>query len=406
MTLQALFREAITALRLNLLRSALTAIGVIIGVGSLVVMSAAGSGANKMIERQIADQGTDVLIIRAVKVENALRRGAAIVLTDQDMRAVKELVPNVQFISREVYSNVTLVSGNASWITEYWGVDASYADVFNVKLSQGRFFDEGEVRSGAKVIVLGATVSKKLFGNQSPLDQTLRMAGVPVRVIGVRAKRGSVGGRDEDNFIILPITTARAHLPNAEMSNPRQLSLFELKVASGADREEVKRNVLALLRERKHLRGDQEDKLDIIDMTQFIQMLNTTQSALTWLLSVTAAISLLVGGIGIMNIMLVSVTERTQEIGLRIAIGARKRDILHQFLAEAVTLCVLAGLVGVGLGVAGGAIFARASDWPLIIPPLSIVAAFVVSVGVGVLFGYLPARRAAAMNPIEALKRE
>lgn len=406
MTLQALFREAITALRLNLLRSALTAIGVIIGVGSLVVMSAAGSGANKMIERQIADQGTDVLIIRAVKVENALRRGAAIVLTDQDMRAVKELVPNVQFISREVYSNVTLVSGNASWITEYWGVDASYADVFNVKLSQGRFFDEGEVRSGAKVIVLGATVAKKLFGNQSPLDQTLRMGGVPVRVIGVRAKRGSVGGRDEDNFIILPITTARAHLPNAEMSNPRQLSLFELKVASGADREEVKRDVLALLRERKHLRGDQEDKLDIIDMTQFIQMLNTTQSALTWLLSVTAAISLLVGGIGIMNIMLVSVTERTQEIGLRIAIGARKRDILHQFLAEAVTLCVLAGLVGVGLGVAGGGIFARASDWPLIIPPLSIVAAFVVSVGVGVLFGYLPARRAAAMNPIEALKRE
>ncbi|MFO1103029.1 MAG: ABC transporter permease [Methylocystis sp.] len=406
MTLQALFREAITALRLNLLRSALTAIGVIIGVGSLVVMSAAGSGANKMIERQIADQGTDVLIIRAVKIENALRRGAAIVLTDQDMRAVKELVPNVQFISREVYSNVTLVSGNASWITEYWGVDASYADVFNVKLSQGRFFDEGEVRSGAKLIVLGATVAKKLFGNQSPLDQTLRMGGVPVRVIGVRAKRGSVGGRDEDNFIILPITTARAHLPNAEMSNPRQLSLFELKVASGADREEVKRDVLALLRERKHLRGVQEDKLDIIDMTQFIQMLNTTQSALTWLLSVTAAISLLVGGIGIMNIMLVSVTERTQEIGLRIAIGARKRDILHQFLAEAVTLCVLAGLVGVGLGVAGGAIFARASDWPLIIPPLSIVAAFAVSVGVGVLFGYLPARRAAAMNPIEALKRE
>lgn len=406
MTLQALFREAITALRLNLLRSALTAIGVIIGAGSLVVMSAAGSGANKMIERQIADQGTDVLIIRAVKVENALRRGAAIVLTDQDMRAVKELVPNVQFISREVYSNVTLVSGNTSWITEYWGVDASYADVFNVKLSQGRFFDEGEVRSGAKVIVLGATVARKLFGNQSPLDQTLRMGGVPVRVIGVRAKRGSVGGRDEDNFIILPITTARAHLPNAEMSNPRQLSLFELKVASGADREEVKQDVLALLRERKHLRGDQEDKLDITDMTQYIQMLNTTQSALTGLLSVTAAISLLVGGIGIMNIMLVSVTERTQEIGLRIAIGARKRDILHQFLAEAVTLCVLAGLIGVGFGVAGGAIFARASDWPLIIPPLSIAAAFVVSVGVGVLFGYLPARRAAAMNPIEALKRE
>jgi len=406
MTPENLLREATTALRLNLLRSALTAIGVIVGVGSLVVMSAASAGANRLIERQIADRGTDVLIVHAVKVENALRRGAAVVLTDQDVKAIQELVPDVEFISREIYSKVTLIYGNTSWITEYWGVDASYAEVFNVKLSEGRFFDDAEVRSGAKVVVLGATVARKLFGTASALDQTLRMGGTPVRVIGVRAKRGSVGGRDADNFIILPIVTARAHLPNAEMSTPRQLSLIDMKVFPGANRDAVKQAVLALLLERKHLRGAQEDKLDVSDLTQFIQMLNATQSTLTWLLSATAAIALLVGGVGIMNIMLVSVTERTQEIGLRLAIGARKRDILMQFLVEAVTLCVLAGIVGLLLGVAGSAIVARASDWPLIIRPSSIALALLVSVGVGVIFGYLPARRAAAMNPIDALRRE
>lgn len=406
MTFTILLREAMNALRLNLLRSALTAIGVIIGVGGLVVMNAASAGANRMIERQIADQGTDVLIARAVKVENALRRGAAVVLTDQDATAIKETLPNVRFVTREVFSNVTLVSGNTSWITEYWGTDAAYADVFDVKLSEGRFFDEAEVRAGAKVIVLGATVAMKLFGDGSPLDQTVRMGGAPVRVIGVRKKRGAIGGRDGDNFIILPITTARAHLPNAEMSSPRQVSLIDLKVVPGADRDGVKQDMFRLLRERKHLQGEQEDKLEVDDQTQYIQMLNSTQSTLTWLLSATAAISLLVGGVGIMNIMLVSVTERTQEIGLRIAVGARKRDILMQFLAEAVTLCALAGVVGLLLGAAGGAIVARASDWPLIITPTSVALAFMVSVGVGVLFGYVPARRAAGLNPIDALRRE
>lgn len=406
MTLRALLLEAITALRLNKLRSALTAIGVMIGVGSLIVMSAASSGATKLIERQIADQGTDVLLVRAIKMDNALRRGAAVVLTDHDSNAIRESAPNVQFLSREIFSNVTLVSGNTSWITEYWGVDSSYADVFNVKLSKGRFFDDAEVRMGAKVVVLGATVARKLFGDESPLEQTLRMGGAPVRVIGVIEKRGAVGGRDQDNFTIVPITMARAHLPNADMSSPRQLSLIDLKVLPGANREAVKQDVLTILRERKHLRGDLEGKLDVDDMTKIIQTLNATQSTLTWLLSATAAISLVVGGVGIMNIMLVSVTERTQEIGLRLAIGARQRDILFQFLAEAVALCLLAGVIGLVLGVAGSAIVARISEWPLIIRPSSIATAFLVSVGVGVLFGYLPARRAAAMSPIDALKRE
>jgi putative ABC transport system permease protein len=384
----------------------LTAIGVIIGVGSLVVMSAANSGANKLVEGKIADQGADVLIVQATKVENALRRGAAVILTDQDAIAIRELAPNIEYLSREVFSKVTLVTGNASWITEFWGVDASYEKVFGVKLSEGRFFDEAEVRSGAKVIVLGATVARRLFGAESPLDQTVRVGAVPVRVIGVRKKRGSFGGIDEDNFIILPITTARAHIPISEMSSARQLSLIDVRVFPGANRDAVKQAVLALLRQRKHLRGAQEDKLDVIDLTQMIQMLNATQSTLNRLLLATAAILLLVGGVGIMNIMLVSVTERTREIGLRMAIGARRRDILMQFLAEAVTLCLLAGTIGIVIGLAGSVLVARLVDWPLIIPPLGVAGATLVSVGVGIIFGYLPARRAAGMNPIDALRRK
>jgi putative ABC transport system permease protein len=231
------------------------------------------------------------------------------------------------------------------------------------------------------------------------------MGTIPVRIIGVRKKRGSFGGLDEDNNIIVPITTARAHIPNSEMSNARQLSLIDLKVYPGADRAKVKEEILALLRERKHLRGVQEDKLKVEDLTQIIQLLNTTQSTLNWLLLATAAILLLIGGVGIMNIMLVSVTERTREIGLRMAIGARKRDILLQFLAEAVTLCVLAGMIGLAIGLAESVVVARVVDWPLIVSPSSVAMAILVSVGVGVVFGLIPARRAAALSPIDALRR-
>ncbi|ATQ69495.1 MULTISPECIES: ABC transporter permease [Methylosinus] len=406
MTPRTLLREAITALRLNLLRSALTAVGVILGVSGLVVITSANAGADKLIERQIGELGTDTLIAHAVKVENALRRGAAVILTDQDAKAIGQLVAGVRHISREVYSNVTLVLGNSSWITEYWGVDAAYLDVFGVKIAEGRFFDEAEVRTGAKVAVLGATVARKLFGAETPIDRVVRMGDAPIRIIGVRAKRGSVGGQDQDNFIIVPITTARAHLPNSQMTTARQLSLIDMKVAAGADRYMVKKEILELLRERKHLSGAQEDKVEINDPTQFIQMMNTTQSILTGLLGATAAIFLLVGGVGIMNIMLVSVTERTKEIGLRLAIGARKRDILLQFLAEAVTLCLLAGLLGLALGLAASVIVAHVVEWPLVLSSSSLLTAFLVSVGIGVLFGYLPAQRAAAMNPIDALRRE
>ncbi len=406
MTLGGYLDEAITALRLNALRSSLTAIGVIIGVAGIIVLGAAGGGANKMIERQVAALGADALVAAPLKVENTGLHGPVVLLTDEDAAAIVERVPYIQHISREVDGNVTIVAGSASWTPEYWGVDASYANVFNVKTSEGRFFDDDEVRSGAKVIVLGATVAERLFGSDSPVDQIVRMGGVPMLVIGVRLPLGSVGGQDQDNHVMLPITTARSRLPQKEKAAAHQLSLIDMKVASGADRDTVKETILTLLRERKHIRDGEQDRFSVWDPTQFVELMNATQEKLRWLLAATAAISLIVGGVGIMNIMLVSVTERTHEIGLRMATGARKRDILAQFLTEAIVLCLGAGLAGLVLGTAGGYAVAKAAGWPLIVAPQSVGIAVLASAGVGIVFGYLPARRAAALNPIDALRRE
>lgn len=406
MTSSSLLVEAITALRLNVLRSALTAIGVIIGVAGIIVIGAAAKGADTRIEAQLEAMGHNTINVWAVTVENAAHRGPIVVLNDGDASAVKELVPEVAHVSREVYSNVTLVAGNASWTTEYWGVDASYADVYDVKTTEGRFFDENEVRAGARVIVLGATVAKKLFGDEPAVGRTLRMGQVPVQIIGVRSALGFVGGYDYDNFIIVPITTARSRLPLEDRASPYQLNFIDLKVHAGTDRKTIKEKILALLRERKHLAGGREDMFGVWDSTERVELMNATHATLSWLLVATTVISLVVGGVGIMNIMLVSVAERTREIGLRMAIGARERDILAQFLAEAIVLCLSAGTIGLGLGIAGAYLVALASGWPLIVTSQSIAIALAASAGVGVAFGYLPARRAARLDPIDALRHD
>ncbi len=406
MTPCTLLSEAITTLRLNAVRSALTSIGIMIGVAGVIVLGAAGSGANARIQQLIKASGADALVVAAVKVANAGERRVVVLLTDDDAKAIADKVPDIRSVSREVDSNVTLVAGNASWTTQYWGVDASYADVYDVKISDGRFFDESEVREGARVLVLGATTAEKLFGDEPAVGATVRMGTVPMRVIGVRARRGFVGGQDRDNHVIVPITTARSRLPKAQAADPRALDFIDTKVHPGADRKAVKEAILALLCERKHILDTYEDKLEVRDPTQYVELMNTTHASLSWLLTAATMISLVVGGVGIMNIMLVSVTERTHEIGLRKAIGARERDILAQFLTEAIMLCAAAGLIGSALGIAGGAVIARASGWPLIITPQSVALALAASVGVGVAFGYLPAHRAAALDPIEALRRE
>jgi putative ABC transport system permease protein len=406
MTLGGYLYEAITSLRLNVLRSALTAIGVIVGTAGVIVLGSAGSGANKTIEQQIVKWGTNTLFVSTVSAENSTQRGPAVVLTDEDAAAISEQAPGIRSMSREIMGNVILVLGNKRMKSWFRGVDASFADVADFETSEGRFFSADEVVSGSRVAVIGAAVAAKLFGDDSPLGRTLRMGGLAVRVIGVRTRLGSVFGRDQDNFVYVPVTMARSRLPQESRTSANQISFIHLKAQSGADRGAASESVLALLRERKHVREGAKNMFDVFDATQAIRLSHETHATLSYLLAATAAVSLVAGGAGIMNIMLVSVTERTREIGLRRAIGARRRDILAQFLIEAVLLCVAAGAAGVALGVAGAYIVASMSGWPVIIPPTTIALALMAAAGTGIVFGYLPAHRAAALNPIDALRCE
>ncbi|HMK89469.1 MAG TPA: ABC transporter permease [Methylocystis sp.] len=406
MTWIDLLEDAMAMLRLNPLRTALTASGIIAGAASVIVLGAANGGAGKVIEHQIEVSGYNVVNVYGEVQDPIERRGPVVVLTDEDATALSERVPGVAAMSREIWSNATAIAGNASWVTQYWGVDADYPNLYGTKMSEGRFFDAEEVHSGAQVAVLGATAARELFGNQSPLGRRLRLGGVPVQVIGVRAKLGFVGGGDRDDYIIVPVTMARSRLPQGTRASAHQVMTVHLRFNPRVTVEAAKANILSLIRERKHVRDGEENPFSLADSNSYVEELNSTRATLSALLVASTAISLLVGGVGIMNIMLVSVTERTHEIGLRRAIGARRRDILAQFLSEAVVLCVVAGAAGLALGVLGGFVVARFSDWPLIIAPGTVATAAIVSVGVGVIFGYLPAHRAAALDPIDALRRE
>jgi putative ABC transport system permease protein len=396
------FREAAAALRLNALRSALTAIGVIIGVAGVIGLGAANDGAAKRLEEQIAVHGAYTLTAYVFPQQ----LGRVVRLTDKDASAIEEQAPGIDGMSREIWGNVSLVAGNQHYTTQFWAVDAAYAHVFDVKMSEGRFFDDSEVRSGAKVVVLGPTVAQKLFGDELPIDQILRVSGVPMRVIGVRKKLGASDGRDNDDYVVVPITTARSRLPIARRATAYQLDTVYLRMREGADRNAAKKAILAVLHERKRMRDGGPERFGVEDNRQAVEAMTATQATMSWLLAATAAISLVVGGVGIMNIMLVSVTERTHEIGLRMAIGARKRDILMQFLIEAVVLCIAGGTLGLALGVIGAYVVAQSAGWPLVLGLETIAVAILASAGVGIVFGYIPAHRAAALNPIDALRRE
>ena len=312
MTFNGGIREAIAALRSNTLRSALTAIGVIVGTAGVIVLGSAGSGANKTIEQQIAKLGANTLFVSTVSAENSTQRGPVVVLTDEDASAIAAQAPGIRSMSREIMGDVLLVVGNKRMKSWFRGVDASFADVADFETSEGRFFSADEVVSGSRVAVLGASVAAKLFRNDSPLGRTLRMGGLPVRVIGVRTKLGSVFGQDQDNFIYVPVTMARSRLPQAGRTSANQISFIHLKAESGADRGAASESILALLRERKHVREGAKNMFDVFDATQAIRLSNETHATLSYLLAATTAISLVAGGAGIMNIMLVSVTERTR----------------------------------------------------------------------------------------------
>jgi putative ABC transport system permease protein len=403
-------RVAITALKVNALRSFLAMLGVIIGVASVIVMVSVASGASQAIEARINALGTNLLIVSPGSFTSGGRRageGTALALSEGDLKMIRARVPGVAAAAGVISGSAPLVFGASNWTTQVNGVNEEFLEVRDWALTEGRNFSEAELRSGAKVTILGATAARELFGTAGGFGEQIRIMNVPFTVIGVLAVKGQSGwGTDQDDTALVPITTARGRLFGAEQTVPDNLRQILVEVASAEEMADAQAEIETILRERRRVRSGAPDDFRVRDMADFIRTRTETQSILSLLLGATAAISLVVGGIGIMNIMLVSVTERTREIGLRMAVGARRRDILSQFLIEAVTLCVLGGLIGLLIG--GGAALAMSvwGNWPIALSPTLVLIALAAAGLVGVFFGYYPARRAAEMNPIDALRYE
>ncbi len=406
-----LIASAANALRSNPMRSALTALGVIIGVASVVAMVALGSGAQAQVERSIASLGSNLLIV----VPGAQRSGGGVraqagagggwdSLTIDDAAAIAQL-ENVAVVAPSQRARTQVVANGLNWNPQVEGVTPSYLEARDWRIAQGRMFDETEERQARRVIVLGATVANELFPNVDPVSQTLRMAGGTYEVIGVLESKGQSGmGADQDDIVLAPLTTVKRRI-SGRRGRADSVSQISVKAVSEGALTVLQEDVETLLRQR-HRTREGEDDFTVQNLSSISQTAAQTTQVFTALLAGIGAVSLLVGGIGIMNIMLVSVTERTREIGLRKALGARQSDILHQFGLEAVTLSVAGGIIGLIIGVGGAWFMTSLFNLPLVIKPETAAFAIGFSGLVGVLFGAYPAWRAAQLDPIEALRRE
>jgi putative ABC transport system permease protein len=401
---------AIGALRVNLLRSVLTTLGIVIGVASVIILVAVGTGASSEVDRQIKALGTNMLVVFPGSMRVMGRAGGAgtdIPLSEVDLDNIRDKVNGVLAVSGQIEDSGPVVRGNTNWTSSLSGVHAEYTFVRDWPIASGRDLDPADVRSGAKVAVLGSTVARELFGDEDPVGAAIRVRNVPFQVIGVLSPKGqSVMGRDQDDIVLLPITTARLRVSGKSQLQAERIGRIYVKVDTGADMAEVQEDIEALLRQRRKTRSGGEDSFSVRNLAETMKARSEVLTTLSYLLAATSVISLVVGGIGIMNIMLVSVTERTREIGLRMAVGGRRRDILIQFLVEAVSLCLLGGLIGIGIGVSASAVIALAADWPVLVSPSALGGALAAAAVTGIFFGLFPARRAAYLNPIDALRSE
>jgi putative ABC transport system permease protein len=410
MTLFATIIVALEALRLNALRTTLAMLGIIIGVAAVITMASISTGASQRVEQFISSLGTNLLIARPGSNRMGGRQsgaGTSQSFEEKDVTALRNRVPDIAAISGVVNGSGAIVYGNNNWQTGVQGVHADYHVARAWDVAEGTRLTDEDVRRKAKVAVIGKTIATELFGGQSPIGERIRIKNVPFEVIGVLEEKGQSGmGRDQDDTILVPISTARTRLAGREGSVAEPVQMMFISVREGANMARVQEEVEAVLMERRNIRpGDQAD-FDVRNMSEFIQARTATQNTMGMLLATSAAISLVVGGIGIMNIMLVSVTERTREIGLRMAVGARGRDILVQFLVEAITLCLVGGLVGLAVGALCSGLVARYAEWPVVMDPVYVVLALFGSATVGLFFGFYPARRASKLNPIDALRYE
>ena len=398
-------RIALRALARNKLRSFLTMLGIIVGVGAVIAMVAIGEGAKATIRAQIASLGTNVLIVLPGATSQGGARsgsGAARTLMDTDAKVIMDEVPSVAFASPSNRRTEQVVAGNLNWSTVILGVAPEYQQIRGWEVLGGRFINDGDIGNAGKVALLGQTVIDSLFGNQDPIDAVVRIRNIPFRVVGVLARKGqSSQGTDQDDIIIIPYTTMQKRL----MRTPYTQSI--LVSAVSADRvQETQEQITALLRQRHRIQADQEDDFTIRNLSDIAEAAAGSARVMAVLLGSVAAISLLVGGIGIMNIMLVSVTERTREIGIRMAVGARGRDIMLQFIVEAVVMAAAGGALGILLGIGSSTLLNRLAQWPTLVDTGIVAVAFVFSGAVGVFFGFYPAKRAATLDPIEALRYE
>jgi len=407
MNLTATLRVALRALVRNKVRSLLTTLGIIVGIAAVIAMMAVGKGASMMIEDQIASMGSNLLMVfPGTSMMGGMRSGTGGVrtLTVFDGDAVLKECPYVDTLTPLVRAGAQIVYQDQNWSTNIQGVDPNYLAVRSWDLSEGEFFGDSEVRTAARVAVLGQTVVKNLFEGEDPVGKTIRIKNMLFRVIGVLQAKGSTAwGMDQDDTIIIPWLTVRRVIQNSSFNDVNQL-LIKLKSKGLTDA--ATDDITALLRQRHHLAEGVENDFSVMDMTEISDTISKVSKVMTMLLTVIASISLIVGGIGIMNIMLVSVTERTREIGLRMAVGARRKDILLQFLVEAVVLAGIGGLLGTGIGAGAAEILSSTNHWPILISPAYVLLALLFSGAVGIFFGFYPAWRASKLDPIEALRYE
>jgi putative ABC transport system permease protein len=407
----AALRSALRALAANTLRSILTMLGIIIGVAAVITMIAVGSGATERVQAQMKGLGSNIMLVLPGGVSQAgVRLGAQTRqrLTEEDAQAIAIEIPEVQVAAPTTRTSGQVVGGNTNWGTTIFGVNNDYLEARDWSLVSGRLFDPAELAGSAKVAWMGQTVAREIFGEQDPVDQVVRVRGVPMKIIGVLAKKGQNSmGQDQDDALMIPISTLRNRIWGGDAtSRLKRVGSIMVKVREGQSMKGVEDGVKDLLRQRFKVPVGVEDPFQVRNLTEILQAQEESSRIMTLLLAAVAGISLVIGGIGIMNIMLVSVTERTREIGLRMAVGARGKDILAQFLIEAVTLSIIGGALGVLLGAGSTWAVGNFAGWQVSMSAASIVLAVGFSALVGIFFGFYPARRASKLLPIQALRYE
>lgn len=410
MNLGMSLRIALNALRVNKLRSALTMLGIIIGTAAVIAMVSIGSGAQSRVADQIKSLGSNIMIIvPGSTTQGGVRLGAGAnqVLTEDDALAIARDISGVIVAAPTSRNNGQVVAGNQNWGTSIYGATNDWLEAREWPIADGRLFEPDELRSGAKVVIIGETVARELFGGQDPLEQQIRIRKVPFTVIGVLGRKGqSLLGQDQDDLVLVPLVAHRSRLFGTGQGRLRRVGTITVKVQEGVDMKQVESRVLELMRQRHRVQDGQPDSVSIRNLTEMLETQEAASRVMTVLLASVAGVSLLVGGIGIMNIMLVSVTERTREIGLRMAVGAKARHILTQFLVEAVVLAVLGGAIGIGLGLLVSYGVEQLSGWRIELSLWSIALAAGFSAAVGIFFGWYPARKASRLLPIQALRYE